>query len=103
MKKTFGFNLLALCFVFPAFATPQYTLQDICTKYGTFNQCSSVPFCRSYEFPVGCYLAQGAPSYVEGLCKIQTEEQGCKIMAAQGNCVWVAEPTSICKATANSL
>lgn len=86
-----------------SFSATQYTLQQICTKYGNFGQCSSVPFCRETTFVRGCYLAKGAPAYIEAMCKMQTQAQGCNIMAAQGNCVWVDEDLSTCDAKVQSL
>jgi hypothetical protein len=104
MKKVLAslvFAVLSLSSI--AFADPQYTLQTICVKYGKFGQCSSVPFCQEQSFASGCYLAQGAPAYVEGLCKLQTQKQGCDIMAAQGNCVWVDQAVSTCNSKIKSL
>jgi hypothetical protein len=97
-------SVLGLLFISSAlFASPKYSLQEICTKYGTFNQCSTVPFCQQINVQPGCYLAKGAPSYVEALCKTQTQQQGCAIMQQQGNCVWIEESGSICKAKVDSL
>ncbi len=45
-----------------------------------------------------CLLADGAPGYMEELCHLQTSKQGCKIMEAQGNCVWHSTSTrGICR------
>lgn len=97
MKKM----ILSLGLVFVSssvFAAPQYTLQEICKKYGAFNQCATVPFCKETVYSMGCYLAKGAPLYMEAMCKLQTQKQGCAIMQSQGNCVWVDQGGSSCDA-----
>ncbi len=79
-------------------AAPQYTLQQICTRYGNVGQCVTVPFCKQKVTAAGCALADGAPAHVEPLCKLQTQESGCKIMQSQGNCVWLEEAVATCNA-----
>lgn len=102
--KILGIILLATFGIASAlFADPQYTLQSICEKYGKFGQCSSVPFCKEQSFQQGCYLRQGAPAYIEALCKMQTMKQGCAVMESQGNCVWVEDSVSTCDAKVQSL
>ncbi|MBL7543423.1 MAG: hypothetical protein JNL11_06380 [Bdellovibrionaceae bacterium] len=94
---------LTMALAVNSFASPAYTLQSICEKYGVHNQCQSIPFCQATYFETGCYLAKGAPSYIEAMCKLQTMKQGCDIMAAQGNCAWVERSYSSCDATTDSL
>jgi hypothetical protein len=88
---------------FQSMAAPQYTLEEICNKYGNFDQCSSVPFCRESTSASGCNLAQGAPGYMEAMCKLQTEKQGCAIMESQGNCVWIENSGSVCHSKVDRL
>lgn len=79
-------------------AAPAYTLQEICNKYAAYNQCAAVPFCASTVKPAGCQAAPGTPAYMESACNIQSDQQGCGMMEANGYCVWVPYAKSTCTA-----
>jgi len=94
--------LFGLILSSPALANPQYSLETICQTYGKVGKCKAVDFCREHNFQQGCYLASGAPAFMENLCTMQRQKFGCDILQQQGNCVWVENNSTSCHAKFHS-
>src|SRR3989339_919547 len=76
-------------------AQESYTLSQICAEYAGTDDCQKIPFCYEEVIPVGCYRAPDAPAYMEGLCKMQTNDKYCKMTPS---CSWKEFEEVVCKA-----